>query len=582
MKERRMFGSAWVACLSALVAATVVVLAGLGGQPEAEAQMATPPAPGKLEAPYPGNNPTPFEYSVPINPYELAGEAGVRAVMDKAKSAGANEVSLGVFWPTVQQTQDHQLWLDPVDIVVRQAAERGMRVSIFLNGTPDWVHPNLKNTEPDARKRQFYPPQTDAERQLFKEFTAKVAARYGTRATRYKIWNEPNNPAETMKPFSYAGSAGPYAQLLRAGYNGIKERCSGCMVTFGGMSSNDTQWLQYFYDAAKQLPNAAASRYWFDEMDVHPYTRGESPEQLSGHRSPRHTGPRYLHTMKQLMDRNGDTGKKIFVGEMGYQTYYGSSFFEPVPDSRRALYIKQAYSRVRELPWVSGMNWYAFHPSYSAPGEWNMMDANLNTNRTYVGFREAIGWYGAVKAYPRIPSGGIVSGAWRVEPVYEGGAAPSDVARYELFVDGVLKKESTGAPFSFDSSTIPNGKHEVVLAAYTRGDSVYSAQPVVLDFQNAANTRPTITNVQPAPGAATSDRSPAISAIVRDRETNLQRSNITKVLLDGKPITWFGYDAATDKLYFTPSLAPGSHSVKIEATDERGLTGAYVWGFAVR
>lgn len=97
-----------------------------------------------------------------------------------------------------------------------------------------------------------------------------------------------------------------------------------------------------------------------------------------------------------------------------------------------------------------------------------------------------------------------------------------------------------------------------------------------------ANTRPTIASPSPGPGATTYDRTPTIQAYVRDKETNLQRSNITRVLVDGRAITGFGYDAATDRLYYTPALSPGSHSVRIEARDAGGLMAAYAWGFTVR
>jgi hypothetical protein len=45
------------------------------------------------------------------------------------------------------------------------------------------------------------------------------------------------------------------------------------------------------------------------------------------------------------------------------------------------------------------------------------------------------------------------------------------------------------------------------------------------------NTPPTITSPRPVPGSAVRDRTPPISAVVRDRETNLTQGNITLKVL---------------------------------------------------
>ena len=97
------------------------------------------------------------------------------------------------------------------------------------------------------------------------------------------------------------------------------------------------------------------------------------------------------------------------------------------------------------------------------------------------------------------------------------------------------------------------------------------------------NTRPRIRAPKPAPRSRTKDPTPRITAIVRDKETDLRKSNLT-LILDGKKKSTFKYNANRDKLSYTPKrkLAPGKHSVKVVARDGRGLKAARKWTFGVK
>jgi hypothetical protein len=101
------------------------------------------------------------------------------------------------------------------------------------------------------------------------------------------------------------------------------------------------------------------------------------------------------------------------------------------------------------------------------------------------------------------------------------------------------------------------------------------------DEINQPNTAPTIDPIKPVDGSKIRNRSPLIAAKVSDAETDLTRSNI-KLFVDGKPITKFSYDAATDRLsYRSGKLAYGGHKVKVKATDADGLEGKKPWRFKV-
>lgn len=53
--------------------------------------------------------------------------------------------------------------------------------------------------------------------------------------------------------------------------------------------------------------------------------------------------------------------------------------------------------------------------------------------------------------------------------------------------------------------------------------------------------------------------------------------------MDGNPISGFSYDSTTDKLsYKTNQLALGGHTIRIVATDSKGLNTQETWSFRVR
>jgi hypothetical protein len=93
---------------------------------------------------------------------------------------------------------------------------------------------------------------------------------------------------------------------------------------------------------------------------------------------------------------------------------------------------------------------------------------------------------------------------------------------------------------------------------------------------------PVIVDPRPAPGAKIKDRTPTIRVLVRDDITELTKSDIS-LSLDGRSVTTFSYDQATDRLTYTPTskLSFGRHAVEIKATDQANQSTNKVWGFRI-
>ena len=98
-------------------------------------------------------------------------------------------------------------------------------------------------------------------------------------------------------------------------------------------------------------------------------------------------------------------------------------------------------------------------------------------------------------------------------------------------------------------------------------------------LQIQTNTKPTITDVKPAPGSKTRDRTPLIAATVLDAQTNLTEANI-RLFVDGRARV-FSYDPTTDRLvHQSKKLDFGKHAVRIVANDGV-LSTTRSWSFRV-
>jgi hypothetical protein len=85
--------------------------------------------------------------------------------------------------------------------------------------------------------------------------------------------------------------------------------------------------------------------------------------------------------------------------------------------------------------------------------------------------------------------------------------------------------------------------------------------------------------VKPSP--RTRDRTPTVTATVRDDRTELSESNI-RLALDGRERAGFSYDAGTDRLtYNSGRISVGNHTVTITATDAAGNATTETWTFKV-
>jgi hypothetical protein len=146
---------------------------------------------------------------------------------------------------------------------------------------------------------------------------------------------------------------------------------------------------------------------------------------------------------------------------------------------------------------------------------------------------------------------------------YAGGAEnravlnPADDLRPGRYTAAV-KGGVAGAPEDLSGNVLPEGK----------------------TWTFAVNSRPIVSSL--APRSSTSDATPRIRAIAKDRNSELRAEHL-ELSVDGKEIAGFTYNAVTDVVSWVPTraLKPGWHRVEVTARDPQGLERTRVWSFMV-
>ena len=154
------------------------------------------------------------------------------------------------------------------------------------------------------------------------------------------------------------------------------------------------------------------------------------------------------------------------------------------------------------------------------------------------------------------------------EPTLDAAGMKDRILRYAEKKEGLSGKVATGGRANAYQS----------LNSTLISDQAPAPAPVYSPPPNYA--APVIGGMRPANGSTTRDRTPAIGAVVRDSQAELNKGNMS-LFIDGKRITTFRYNAGTDRLTYTSkTLSYGRHTVKIVANDGQ-LSVSRSWRFKV-
>lgn len=250
------------------------------------------------------------------------------------------------------------------DHIVDLAEKYDINIMARLSNPPAWSR-SLTDTV-----GAFAPPDDLTD---YGDFVEAVGRRYRGRIRAYQVWNEPNIYPEWGQ---YPINAEQYTALLKEGYTRLKAADPEAIVVMGALAAtieldrvrryspegglvspgglSDALFLQQMYEAG-------AAPY-FDVLAMQGYGLWSGPTD-------RRMQPRVLNFSRPLyirdvMVRNGDAHKAIWLSELGWNALPPESGLPPVYGQvsleQQARYTALAYDRIQqEWPWLGvGFFWF--------------------------------------------------------------------------------------------------------------------------------------------------------------------------------------------------------------------------------
>jgi hypothetical protein len=240
------------------------------------------------------------------------------------------------------------------DNIVELAGDHDIEVIARLGNPPAWTRV-LTDTIGTAA-----PPDDFND---YGDFVAAVAGRYQGRVRYYQVWNEPNGNEEWGKQDVDPEA---YTELLCIAYERIKSADPSAVVLAAaltptvandGRHMNDLIYLQRMY--------RAGAGECFDVFSVQGYGlwSGPTDQRL------RPTVINYPHNLflRDIMVRNGDAGKPLWISEMGWNAAPADipPTYGRVTEDQQARFTVGGFQRAQEdWPWVGVNNaWFFKRPS---------------------------------------------------------------------------------------------------------------------------------------------------------------------------------------------------------------------------
>jgi len=250
---------------------------------------------------------------------------------------GATSNRLFVRWDWIERTHGkYDWWLTDGPYNALKAA--GQRPFWVIVGTPSWA---LDGSCTDALSC----PQTPANDGAYQEFLRRFAARYPD-SVAIEVGNEPNLDGNWENPSPFR-----YAQLLKLGYDAIKQSAPPVPVLIGGLCPgavsgkgiDATQFLDALY-------NLGAKDY-SDGIGYHVYVAGHVGE----------VAPDIKKAMAQAIavrDRHGDDAP-FWISETGFpstgKSQYSDATFDEVTQGQR---LAISYRVFKAMPQVAAIYYF--------------------------------------------------------------------------------------------------------------------------------------------------------------------------------------------------------------------------------
>ncbi|MGB9723004.1 MAG: O-antigen ligase family protein [Chloroflexia bacterium] len=310
-------------------------------------------------------------------------EATIRRTLELAVQMGARWVKQQFPWDQIEPQARGNFWderyarstWEHYDRIVSLAQEYGLELIVRLDRPPDWARQEALASErlraalaEDPNRDITGPPDRLED---YGNFVYAVVSRYRGKVHNIQIWNEPNLANEwNWAPIDPQR----FVELLCLGYRRAKEADPTITVLFPSLAPNDGLDPRHMSDLAfLEAVYRAGGGGCFDVMSAQLYGLGQPPTERSPlgfdrvkWRPITRTDVSRVVLLREVMERFGDGGKAVWVGELGWNAtppeWSGrpSPWGESVSEEVKGRYIVEALERsLREWPWMGVRNlWF--------------------------------------------------------------------------------------------------------------------------------------------------------------------------------------------------------------------------------
>ena len=206
-------------------------------------------------------------------------------IFEKCAEAGIDYIRADFDWHVCRKSPDSPWDFSHYDVVVDEAAAKGITILPILYGVPKWAKP------------------LESHMDGWRGFVRETARHFKGRIPVYEIWNEQNNAEFWRNP-----NPTNYLPVLRAAFEEIKGVDSSLSVSIGGFMGAPLDYIGEFY-------RLGGGRF-YDVMNVHPYSHPFAPD--IPHPQWGTTLKSRLDALRALMAANGDAAKPVWITEIGW------------------------------------------------------------------------------------------------------------------------------------------------------------------------------------------------------------------------------------------------------------------------
>ncbi|MGC8874023.1 MAG: O-antigen ligase family protein [Chloroflexia bacterium] len=310
-------------------------------------------------------------------------EATIRRTLAFTRDMGAHWVKQLFPWEQIEPDAKGDFWderygrstWEHYDRIVQLCQEYGLELIVRLDRPPPWARarvlasPRLQAALAEDPTRDITGPPDRLED--YGDYVYAVVSRYRGQVRYFQLWNEPNLANEwNWEPIDPER----FVELLRIGYTRAKEANPEAVILFPSLAPNDGLDPRHMSDLEflRRVYEAGGGAY-FDIMSAQLYGLGQPPYERSPVGLDRRKWRLITRTdvsrvvlLREIMERYGDAGKAVWVGELGWHSTPAGWTGRPsiagpsVSEETKGAYIVQALERsLAEWPWMGVRNiWF--------------------------------------------------------------------------------------------------------------------------------------------------------------------------------------------------------------------------------